>query len=133
MSDDARIELLRAGVDAFNRGDAEPALAIFADDVECHVAPDLMNTGTYRGHDGYLEMIAAWGEAWQRVEAEIVGVDELDAEHLLTEIHQRAVGAGSGVPVEMTLFWLFQFRDGEVVRFHLYGDREAAVAAAAGG
>ena len=41
MSDDARIELLRAGVDAFNRGDAEPALAIFADDVECHVAADL--------------------------------------------------------------------------------------------
>ena len=69
-----------------------------------------MDTGTYRGHDGYLEMIAAWGEAWQRVEAEIVGVDELDAQHLLTEIHQRAVGAGSGVPVEMTLFWLFSSR-----------------------
>ena len=127
--EDARLALLKEGVDAFNRGDAEPALAIFADDVECLVASDLMNAGTYHGHDGYLRMLTAWGEAWGAVTAEIVAAEELPDGHLLVEIHQRAVGAGSGVPVEMTLFWLFQFIDGVLVRFHLYGDREAAVAA----
>ena len=85
-----------------------------------------MNTGTYVGHDGYLEMITDWSEAWGSVTAEVVAVEELAGDHLLIEVHQRAVGAGSGVPVEMTIFWLFQFADGEVVRFHLYADRDQA-------
>ena len=62
--------------------------------------------------------------------AEIVSVEELSGDYLLVEVKQRAVGAGSGVPVEMALFWLFQFADGEVHKFHLYANREAALAAA---
>jgi ketosteroid isomerase-like protein len=126
---DERLSLLQEGVDAFNRGEAEPALAIFAEDVECHVAPDLMNAGTYHGHDGYLTMVRGWGEAWESVTAEIVSTEDLPHSHLLVEIHQQAVGAISGVPVELTLYWLFQFVDGRVTRFHLYADREAAIAA----
>ncbi len=129
MSDD-RLRLLQEGIDAFNRGDAAPALALFADDVECVVAQDLMNTGTYIGHDGYLEMIEAWGEAWETVKAEVLGAEDLENDHLLVEIHQRAVGAGSGVPVEMTIYWLFQYIDGKITRFHMYGDRAAAIEAA---
>jgi ketosteroid isomerase-like protein len=128
MSEDARLAQLREGVEAFNRGDAAPALALFAEDIECRVGPQLMNTGTFMGHDGYLRMIEAWGEAWDSVTADIVSVEDLENDHLLVEIDQKAVGAGSGVPVEMTIFWLFQFVDGKVVRFHLYADREAAVA-----
>jgi ketosteroid isomerase-like protein len=125
-----RLALLQDGVDAFNRGDTGPALAIFSDDVECTVGPNLVNTGTYTGHDGYLEMIGAWGEAWESITARAVGTEELENEHLLVEIHQEAVGAGSGVPVEMDLFWLFQFAGDKVVRFHLYASHPEAVAAA---
>jgi hypothetical protein len=127
---DQRLSLLQAGVDAFNRGDAEPALEIFADDLECVVAPGLMNTGTYLGHDGYLEMIHNWNEAWDSVSADIVSVEDLPNNHLLVEIDQNAVGAGSGVPVQMTIYWLFQFVDGLVRRFQLHATREAAIAAA---
>jgi ketosteroid isomerase-like protein len=121
---------LRQGVNAFNHGEAGPVLAIFAEDIECQVAPGLMNTGTYLGHGGYLQMIEAWNEAWGSIEAEIVAAEEVDADHLVAEIDQRAIGAGSGVPVQMKIFWLFEFRDGLVRRFHLYGDREAAIEAA---
>jgi ketosteroid isomerase-like protein len=130
MSEEARLAQLNEGIAAFNRGDAAPALAIMADDVECVVAPGLMNTGTYLGHDGYLRMLSSWGEAWGSVTAEAVSFDELNGDHLLVEVHQRAVGAGSGVPVEMTIFWLFQFAGEKVVRFHLYGSRGDALAAA---
>jgi ketosteroid isomerase-like protein len=127
MSDASRLERLSKGIEAFNRGDPDPALAMFADDVECVVGPNLMNTGTFIGHEGYLEMISNWGEAWGTVTAETVSVEELPGDHLLVEVLQRAVGAGSGVPVEMTVFWLFQF-DGElVIRFHLYARRDDAV------
>jgi ketosteroid isomerase-like protein len=127
---DQRLAQLQEGVDAFNRGDPGPALALFADDVECRVAADLMNAGTYIGHDGYLDMIRNWGEAWDSIAAEIIVAEELPGGYLLVEIHQRAVGAGSGVPVEMRMFWLFGFGTGGVTRFHMYGNREAAIAAA---
>ena len=103
-------------------------LAIFDTDVESHIDARLMNPGTRRGHDGYLEMVGAWNEAWGSIEVELVGVSEPDERHVLTEIRQRAVGAGSGVPVEMRIFWLFEFRDGLVTRFHMYPDRDSALA-----
>jgi len=126
---DARLELLKQGVEAFNRGDAEPVLAILGPDVETHIDGRLMNPGTRRGHEGYLEMVTVWTEAWGSVDAEIVDVSEPDERHLLTEVHQRAVGVGSGVPVEMNLFWLFEFDGALVTRFHMYPDRESALAA----
>jgi ketosteroid isomerase-like protein len=126
MSDE-RLQLLQDGIDAFNRGEATPALDLFADDVECIVSSDLMNAGTYIGKDGYLEMLAGWAEAWETVEAEVAGVEDLENSHLLVEIDQRAVGAVSGVPVQMTIYWLFQFVDAKITRFHMYGDREPAI------
>ena len=39
---------------------------------------------------------------------------------MIAEVHQTAVGAGSGVPVEMTVFYLLEVRDGRAVRFHIY-------------
>jgi ketosteroid isomerase-like protein len=129
MSDD-RLRLLQDGIDAFNRGDAAPALALFADDVQLYISPELMNAGTYVGHDGYLDMVENWSEAWESVSAEIAATETLENNHLLVEIDQRAVGRGSGVPVEMTIYWLFRYVDGQVTRFHMYANREPAVAAA---
>lgn len=128
---DERLALLQAGIEAFNRGDTDFTLAILADDVECRVGPNLVNSGTYIGHEGYLEMVGAWGEAWESITAKAVTAEDVENDHLLVEIHQEAVGAGSGVPVEMDLYWLFRFVDGKVTRFHLYADRAEAVAAAA--
>jgi ketosteroid isomerase-like protein len=129
MSDD-RLKLLQEGIDAFNRGEAAPALFLFADDLDCFIDSDLMNAGTYKGHDGYLKMLEAWGEAWQTVKADIVAAEAVDNDHLLVEINQSAVGAGSGVPVQMTIYWLFRFVDGKITRFHLYADHTAALEAA---
>jgi ketosteroid isomerase-like protein len=120
---------LAKGMEAFNRGDTDGVLAIFDPEVETHIDARLMNPGTQTGHDGYLEMVGAWNEAWGSIEVELVDVSEPDEHHMLTEIRQRATGAGSGVPVEMTLFWLFEFQGGLVTRFHMYPDRDSALAA----
>ena len=126
---DRRRSQLAEGMEAFNRGDADGVLAIFDPDVETHIDSRLMNPGTRRGHDGYLEMVGAWNEAWGAIEVELVDVSEPDEHHMLTEVRKRATGAGSGVPVEMTLFWLFEFQGGLVTRFHMYPDRDSALAA----
>ena len=38
---------------------------------------------------------------------------------VLVDSHQVARGAGSGIEVEMDVFWLFEVADGKVRRMHL--------------
>jgi ketosteroid isomerase-like protein len=125
----ANVDLVYAGMDAFNRGDDEAVRALLDPEIECHVDPALMNGGTWHGVDGYGQMMATWGEAWQEIEMTILGVETPDDRHAIAEVHQRAVGAGSGVPVEMRLAYFYEIRDGRALRFHVYPDRDAALAA----
>jgi len=121
--------LLRDGVEAFNQGDYATLVAMFDPGIECHVASGLGNPGTWFGIDGFERMTGAWGEAFASQQSSVVSLNFPDEHHVIAEIHQRAVGAGSGVPVEMTNYYLLEIRDERAVRFHIHPDRESALAA----
>jgi ketosteroid isomerase-like protein len=129
MSKEENIARLRAGVEAFNFDDEAAVLEFLHPDVESKVAPGLMNTGTWRGHEGYREMITGWNEAWGDNDTRVIAVDAPDENHVIAEVHQTATGSLSGVPVEMTVFYVCEVRDGKAVRFHIYADRESALEA----
>lgn len=120
-------ELLRRGVEAFNRGDHESIVVVLDPEIETHVAPGLGNSGTWHGIEGYETMVGGWGEAFESQENEIVALEFPDDDHVVAEIRVRGVGAGSGVPVEMRAFYLFEVRGDRAVRFHIYPDRESAM------
>ena len=122
-------ELVRGGIEAFNRGDVAAVMKLLDERVESHVGPGLANTGTWHGREGYVRMVTAWGEAWAEIELRIVGLETPDDGHAVAEVHQRAVGAASGVPVEMTVFFMFEIRGERLLRLHLYADRDAAARA----
>ena len=122
-------QLLRDGMDAFNRGDLEGLVRIFDERLESHVAPGLANPGTWHGYEGFAEMVSGWSEAFERQYNTIVSMHHPDEHHVIAEIRQAAVGAGSGAPVEMTLFYLFEIRDGRAVRLQLHPDYDSALAA----
>ena len=133
MSDGDRHErLIRDGMEAFNRGDMTMLATIFDERLESRVGPQLANSGTWRGREGFTEMITTWGEAFESQRNRIIGFTHPDDRHVIAEVHQAATGAGSRVPVEMTLFYLFEFRDDKVVRLHLYAERDEALEAAGG-
>ena len=125
----ANVDLVRAGMNAFNRGDHAAVLAMLDPEIECRVHGALMNPGTWHGIEGYQRMMAIWGEAWGAMEMTVLTVETPDDRHVIAEVHQRAVGAGSGVPVEMSLFHCYEMRDGRALRFGVYPDRDAALAA----
>ena len=126
---DENERLLRAGIEAYNRGDLEAAADFFHPDVELYIHTGQGNPGTWHGLDGYRAMVTAWREAFSEDRSEILDVEMVDDHHMLVEMRQTAVGAGSGIPVEMENVYLLEIRDGKAVRFHIYADRETAVAA----
>jgi ketosteroid isomerase-like protein len=122
--------LLRAGIEAYNRGDVEAMADFFDPGIELYIDTAQGNSGSWQGLDGYREMVTAWQEAFAETRSELLDVDMVDDHNLVAAMRQTAVGAGSGVPVEMTNYYLLEVRAGRAVRFHIYGDRESAVAAA---
>jgi ketosteroid isomerase-like protein len=128
-SAEANVALVHAGMDAFNRGDDAAMRALLDPEIECHVHPSLLNIGTWHGVEGFETMMSTWQEAWEAVEVTVLSAETPDDRHVIAEVQQRAVGAGSGVPVEMRLFFFYEVRDGRAFRFHIYPDRDAARAA----
>jgi hypothetical protein len=72
---------------------------------------------------------AEWTEAWEEFTIEPRSLETFGGHVILVDTHQVARGAGSGIDVEMDVFWLFELADDQVVRMHLYANRERAVAA----
>jgi len=123
------VEMARAGLEAFNRGDSEAVTAILHPEIETHVSPRMMNAGTRHGIEGFRKSVEGWGDAWENLHFEILELEAVDERHVLATVHQTAVGRESGVPVEMDAVLLFEVDDARARRFHVHPDRESALAA----
>jgi ketosteroid isomerase-like protein len=123
------LELVRSAFEAFDASDTPRLVSTLHPEVECHVSPRMMNSGTWHGVDGYLEMTGAWFEAWEGLRYEVIDLETPDDRHVLATMRQIAKGRGSGVPVEMDVVFLFEVDDGRARRFHVHPDRESALAA----
>jgi hypothetical protein len=53
---------------------------------------------------------------------------DVDDERVLVLVRVHATGTGSGVPVDLRNAHEFTIRDGVLVRFKVYGDRDEALA-----
>jgi ketosteroid isomerase-like protein len=125
-----RIELSRRGFDAFQRGDVEGVLAVLDPDVEVFSPPTLLNSGSFRGYEGYGKWLGAWLEAWEEFRIEVLDIETVGDRHTVIPVHQHAVGKGSGVPVEMDLAFMAELDGERFVALHLYPTSEDARAAA---
>ncbi len=130
MSSQENIALAKQGFDAFTRGDLEGVLALVGDDAEVFTPEDLPNAGRFVGRDGYLRWIGGWLEVWETFEVEPLDFEAIGERHVLVPAHQRGVGKGSGVEVEMDVCYMVEVRDGALVRLHFYDERGRALAAA---
>jgi hypothetical protein len=82
--------------------------------------------GVYRGPEGVKQFFREWVEAFEDYRAE--SGEFIDAgENVIVAVRHRARGRASGVEVDMPSFQVWTLRDGKVVRYRGFSDREAAV------
>ena len=125
------VELVRTAFEVFERRDLAAVRTMASDDAEFGGAPELPNSGSYRGYEGFLTWIAQWLDAWDEFRIDVIDARALDDEHVVVDVNQTGRGAGSGVEVtQRGLAYLVTLRGGLIVRLYLYPDRAAAVAAA---
>jgi len=110
----------RAGYEAWNRDDLEPARAYADPEIEVHVVRGSDSPvgfdDVYHGPDGYCRMMEEWSAAWRSWRIELEDVLEVAPNKILLAGHHIGVGLASGAEVEHWAATLYTFRRGKILR-----------------
>jgi ketosteroid isomerase-like protein len=128
VSEADRVELIREGFAAWERGDVAAALANYHEDVVTYAPPEVGNAGTYHGIDGFLRWTQDWLEAWETFEQELVSVEPLGERHAIARVDQHGVGKGSGIEVNRQATYVYEIREGKLTFLSIFFDHDAALA-----
>jgi ketosteroid isomerase-like protein len=121
------VEIVRRGFEAYERGDiAAMRESMHPELVTYRADPD---GATYHGPDGLLEAIAEWVEDFDEFTA--TAAEFIDSgDQVVARVHQKAVGAQSGAPIEGDFWFVYTLRDETVVRLDMFASRAQAFEAA---
>ena len=122
------VEIVRRHMDAYRSGNYAAALAAYHPEVVCDatVRPE---GRVYRGREGVADAIRIWTGTWDEWTWEIEEL--IDAgDHVLLVARESGTGKASGVRVVQQTFWVFNLRDGQIVRATVFVDRGKALEAA---
>ena len=122
------VEITRRMAEAFNAGDLDAARQYYHPQIEWHEDPSFPESGVYRGID---EVIAYNRQFVSEFEALRYEGEELAAagEHVVANMRITGTGKSSGAEFELSAWWAFTIRDGQVVQVYAYLDKDAALAA----
>jgi uncharacterized protein len=126
----ANVATLKSLYEAVNSGDIEQVLGLQADDVEWHgpnAFPDLVEP--HHGHEGVRAYAECVGGAWEEFRIRPERFFDCGRQVLvLAREHGR--GRDSGIEVQHPTAHLWTLRDGLVVRFQVFWNREEGLRAA---
>jgi ketosteroid isomerase-like protein len=121
---------VRRALEAFQSGDMERFLEFLDPEIEIFSSPDLVNPVDAVGRDAWLRWVGEWLEAWESFEVEALAMEPVGESHVVADMRQHGKGKGSGVEVELLVFYMFELHGGVATRYRLYPEREQAREAA---
>jgi uncharacterized protein len=123
------VEIVRRGLEAFNRGEVEEHLDLLDPNVEWHDPPGMPGAGVHRGREAFL---SRWREVEETLEGFTVEPERyFDAgEQVVVFVRPAGRGRMSGVEVSRRIAHVYTVRDGRIAQFVGYEDRAAALEAA---
>jgi uncharacterized protein len=126
---EADVETLRRGYEAFSRGDWDAAFRAAHPDLEFRTADRVTNPGTYRGRSEVKRFFDDLFQPFEEVVAEPQQFFDC-GDRIVVFVLVRSRPRGSSAVVENRIGHLWTMRDGKVVRFEIFPEREKALEAA---
>jgi uncharacterized protein len=119
------VEIVRAGYEAFNRGDFDSSTADFHLDVEWHVLADLPDAQVYRGRDEVLRFFKQWRDAFEGFHADIERIVD-DGDRIVVLLTVSGSGRGSDAEVRTpTHGQIWTFEGDQIVRVEMVTEEDA--------
>ena len=113
------IEVVRRFFDAFNSSDPfSPVLDAMSPTVVI-TQNNVPGARTYSGREGALQALFDWTEDFDEF---VMSGEEFIAsdDKVMVRVHQKALGAGSGVPVERDFWFVYTLGGGRVARLDMF-------------
>jgi ketosteroid isomerase-like protein len=125
------VEIVRRAIDVFNESGFEGfgTSELVADDIEFHEPPEQPAPRVARGREEVLEMTKEFDSAWAEHQSEAEEIRALDAERVLLLTTEHFKGR-DGIEVDAPFGAILTLRDGTVVRWQAFWDRQNALDAA---
>jgi ketosteroid isomerase-like protein len=126
-----KIDLVRRATAAFNTGDLEAIKEFVDPEAEWHGTQGGLTEGDLaQGQDALDEQIGPSQEAWDEWRVETEEIIDLGGEDVLALNREINRGRGSGIELVSHTAALIKVRDGKIVRFQGFLDRDEARRAA---
>ena len=122
------VEIIRRMAEAFNTGGLDAARRYYHPEIEWHEDPSFPESGVYHGIDeviAYNQQFLSEFEDIRYEGEELAGAGE----HVVAKMRIAGTGKTSGAGFELSAWWAFTIRDGQVVRVYAYLDKDAALEA----
>ena len=123
---ETNVEIVRAGIDAWNRRDYEAAIGFLHADVELVPMRAVFEGTVYRGPEGFRAFLDDMNEDWEDFSLEPDEFREIDGERVLVLGRMQGRGKASGMEFEAPAAWVCELRDGRVTKVQFYAHEEAA-------
>jgi ketosteroid isomerase-like protein len=123
------VELMRAVMEAFNRGDGKAFDGLLVSDTEVIPVRAALEGTTYRGSDAGTQYCTAVAQSWENLRWEVEEIRD-GGSWVLALGHIRGEGRDSGAAIDARAGWLAHFHQGLITRFQTFADREQAFEAA---
>ena len=123
-----KVELVRRYYSAWNEGGIDAARAFWSDEIEWHDAPDMPDSGVYRG----AESVAAHFRDLSGVLGEMeVSIDSLapSGDEVLVRLRVHLDAQRGGLLLDGPIYETVRIDGGRVSRIRLFLDEESAQAA----
>ena len=126
------VDVLKRGMECFERRDVEAAMELLDPEVEWHPAFTALlggETTVFRGHDGAREVIRQFWEVFSETHFEVSEIRDLGDQALaIGTMHAR--GAESGAEIESRWAWLLRSEKGKATSIRVFTDPAEAIEAA---
>jgi len=121
-----RLDLVKQGYEAWNRGDRSWVLEHMSPEVEWVTPPEDLDRGTYRGYAGVEEFWGQWRASVGQLDFDIEKMEDVGG-HVVVTARRSGKGEHSGLEISDKVVQVFDFEGDTCVRVHEYYDRATAL------
>jgi ketosteroid isomerase-like protein len=123
---ESNVEIVRAGLDAWNRRDITAVVEVLHEDAELLPMRAVFEGSVYRGAEGFKAFLKDMNEEWEGFHIEPDEFREIDDQRVLVLGRLLGRGKASGMDFEAPAAWVCELRDGKVAKVQFYAHEEAA-------
>ena len=121
------VEIVQRAFSALARRDLESFFSVLDDTVEWVNPPYAIETGTRRGTTGFRDALDRMQASFGGIRLEVEEVVEAGDTGVIVTGRWTGKGAGSGVPLETPFASALTLRNGKVVRYEWFRERDEAL------